>query len=164
MSAGIIPYDFENQVPAAVVAALKGLGLTAYVVADEPQFQRQRPRTEVVFKNPSAAVPIRFALVPPNNTRAVQAYKGDLQLTSITPADEPGKSLTAAYRAQLRQVMEIDFFRAAANVASNPYTFDFVLPTGSEERINTADGYQITRLTYSVEFSIKLSAFTFTAQ
>ncbi len=91
--------------------------------------------------------------------RAIAAYSGELEINSITDASPPGKSTMAAYRALVRSIMELDTLRFAVNLPSSPYMIDFISGTGGTDIMKTDDGYEICRLTYSVQFSIKQDAF-----
>lgn len=154
-------YDFEGNMATTFTPILIAAGLTALTQLDPAAFQKDRPRCEVIFRTGSAVSPPRIGIVtpPPAVNRAIMAYTGELEINSITPATVEGKSLHSAYRAAIRQAMELDKIRTSVNTASNPYQIDFVTPSGSTQSIKTDDGYEMSRLTYAIQFSIKLDAF-----
>ena len=150
-------YDFSGNMQGVFALALTALHIPAYTPQTAVTFQKQRPRSEVVFHPGGSVNPPRIALV--NGLRRIAAYTGELTITSITNASSAGKMLHALYTSTVREAMELDRIRGAANIASNPYTIDFVLPTGSSETYASDNGYELSRLTYTVEFSIKTDAF-----
>ena len=151
-----VVYDFESNVAAMVAAALASSGLHTATLNTAPEFQKIRPRSEIIFRPGGAASPTQLVLV--NGRRCVGAYIGDLEITSLTDASTTGKATHATYRSTLRQLMELDAIRAAANTTAFPYRIDFATPTGSSETFKTEDGYELSRLTYHLEFSIKTDA------
>ena len=150
-------YDFSGNMQGVFARALTALNIPAFTPQTDATFQKQRPRSEVIFEPSGSVNPPRIALV--SGLRRIAAYTGTLRIDSITNASTSGKTLHAVYISIVRQAMELDRIRNAANVASNPYTIDFVLPTGTSDTYETQNGCEISRLTYTVEFSIKSDAF-----
>ena len=150
-------YDFESNLAAAFAAGLTALGIPAFTPSTAPAVQKPRPRSETIFRPGGSISPPRLSLV--GGLRWIAAYTGELTVTSITDASAAGKLAHSAYRAAVRQAMELDSIRAASNISSSPYTIDFIMPTGSSETYATEQGYELSKLTYNVEFSIKSDAF-----
>jgi hypothetical protein len=150
-------YDFETNVPDAIVPAFTAAGLQAITLSIAPDFQKPRPRSELFFRPGPAVNPPRIMLV--DGKRVIAAYEGDLEITSITDTIAANKLTHSAYRAAIRQLMELDAVRTACNLATSPYKLDFVMPAGSTETVKTDEGYELSRLTYRVQFSIKQDAF-----
>lgn len=152
-------YDFESNIPDMIAAAFTAAGLQATTLTTPPDFQKPRPRSELTFRLGPAVTPARIMIIS-GWGRVIAAYTGDLDITSITDPSESGKQTHAGYRAAVRELMELDRLRTAVNLTSFPYKLDFATPAGGTITVKTEDGYEISRLTYRLEFSIKQDAFT----
>ena len=151
-------YDFESGVANSAAVAFTSAGLNVATITLAPNIQKPRPRSEITFRPGGAIKPCRILLI--SGKRRIAAYTGELEIVSITDASGTGKQTHALYRGQIRQLMELDEFRAVVNINTSPYNIDFIYATGSGETLATKDGYEISRLTYAVDFSIKADAFT----
>jgi hypothetical protein len=150
-------YDFETNIPFYVRPAFTSAGMVALILSDAPNFQKDRPRCELFYRHAGSITPPRIMLV--NGLRVIAAHTGELDITAITDPSQPGKQTMAAYRAAIRQRMELDTLRAAVNLISSPYQIDFCSPAGSTETVKTDQGYELSRLTYHLQWSIKQDAF-----
>lgn len=151
-------YDFEGNVPDMIAVAFTAAGQNALTVNTPPDVQKLRPRSELVFRPGPAASPPRIMIVP-GWGRVVAAHTGELEIASITDPSDTGKATHSQYRALIRRLMDLDNVRNAVNLPSSPYQLDFITPTGSTQIMKTEDGYEVSRLTYHIQFSIKQSAF-----
>lgn len=155
-------YDFEGNIPDMIAVAFIAAQMAVVTLNLPPNDQKPRPRSELSFKPSGASSPTRIMALPskpPATARVVAAYSGELTIDSITAADKDSNQVHRAYRARIRQLMELDTLRNAVNISSFPYTIDFVTPTGSSLIDKTSDGYQTSSLTYHLQFSIKQDAF-----
>lgn len=150
-------YDFEGNIPDMIAAAFAAAQMNVGTVNIKPDFQKPRPRSELVFRPGGSVSPPRLMVV--QGKRVIAAYTGELEIASITDASTEGKQTHSAYRATVRQLMELDAVRFAVNLAFSPYQLDFATPTGGTETMKTDDGYELSRLTYHLQFSIKQDAF-----
>jgi hypothetical protein len=150
-------YDFESNLADTIGAAFSAYEMNWASLTTPPQSHKPRPRAEIIFRPGAALTPARITTV--NGLRRIAAYNGDLEITCVTDISATGKLEHSAYRAEVRQILELDTVRVACNGTNTPYTIDWVQPTGTSETFKTDKGYEFSQLSYSVAFSIKASAF-----
>lgn len=151
-------YDFEGNIPDMIAVGFTAAQMNVATVNIPPNFDKPRPRSELMFKAGPASSPPSLSIVT-GNKRVISAYTGELEIENITAPDANNKSIHAAYRARVRQIMELDSLRSAVNTTNSPYRIEFIAATGSTQTESTGDGYEVSRLTYHVQFSIKVDAF-----
>ena len=151
-------YDFETVIATAVAAFLVAAGITASTQADDPVFQQKRPRTSILFKTGSATIPLQQA---GPNQKNIGAYKGQLELTNLTGTEAAAGKLThAAYKSTVRRIMETGPFLAAINNATLlPYhKIQLIYPAGSTQTFKPEEGFEMSALSYAVDFSLNANA------
>lgn len=158
MSASAI-YDFETLIPAAVKPVFVDAGLKVWIISDDPEFQKIRPRVEIVYRHMGEEKPRRWANLPDGSRRGA-AFIGELKLHAITDADIPGKISHATYRVTVRNFLAAGPFQDLIN-GSDLLPFHKIqwLEMGNEETgVRTNDGYQQTTFPFSVKLSIQRNA------
>src|SRR5438094_36735 len=98
-------YDFETVIPDAIKQVLVAAGLTAATLSDPPDFQKVRPRVEIIYRHIGETTPKRPAIMADGKTKRTSCFRGELKLHAITDADAPGKLVHSRYRAQMRNVL-----------------------------------------------------------
>src|SRR5947207_3167096 len=94
-------YNFEVILPSAIKTVLTGAGLNAVTIADDPVFQKVRPRVEIIYRHLGETNPKRLATLADGSKRT-SCFRGELRLHAITDADAPGKVAHSLYRATVR--------------------------------------------------------------
>lgn len=158
MSASAI-YDFENNVAAAFAAALSAQGFTVVTASTSADFQQKRPRVELIFK-PAGAVSPAIITFNGTNGRVITAYRGELVIKVVTGFSTAQKQEHATYRAGVRAAMELDKIRNAINQTPSVYSINFVMPSGCGQTLKYQDGYEVTDLSYAIDFSIQADAWS----
>jgi len=151
-------YNFEVIIPRAVATVLEGLDLSAFTIEDNPEFQKLRPRVEIVYRHIGEASPQRLAILP-DQTRRVSCFRGELKLHAISDADAPGKLVHSTYRAMVRN--GIAALRESVNGTQLLlHKIQFVVTGNEETGVRTADGFQQTTFPFTIDVSIQQDAWT----
>jgi hypothetical protein len=149
-------YDFEVIIPTAVATILEALDLDAYTIADTIDFQKKRPRVEVVYHHHGDTNPKRMAKLPDGTYRS-SAFRGELRLFAISAADETGKLEHSRYRSMVRNA--IAALEPSVNETQLPLHKIQFVQTGQEETgVRQADGYQQTTFSITVDISMQQDA------
>src|SRR6266487_610341 len=143
-------FDFESVLPAAVRDALQAsaqqasLEIKAYVISDPAEFQKIRPRVEVVYKHLGEASPKRyFTFGDGSGRKRTCAFRGELRIVAISDVDEPGKLAHSAYRALVRFAISNLEEQLNGEILTE-HKIQFVVSGNEETGVRTADGYQQT--------------------
>ena len=151
-------YDFEVVIPRAVKAVLSGLDLVCFTIEDVIDFQKIRPRVEIVYRHIGEASPQRLAILP-DQTRRVSCFRGELKLHAITDADVAGKLAHSTYRAMVRN--GIAALKGEINGTQlTLHKVQFVVSGNEETGVRSADGYQQTTFPFTIDVSIQQDAWT----
>jgi tetraacyldisaccharide-1-P 4'-kinase len=154
MSTLAIIYDFETPIQAAFKALLTEAGLSAFTPDDTIDFQKDRPRVEILFTD-SGANNSRHQICPDGKYRH-DLYKGTVTLAVITnPRTENGEQTTThqEYKAKVRQVMA-----EAYTAELDDFEIRYVTPAGSTPKISPEDGVEVSNLVYNIDFNIKATS------
>lgn len=149
-------YDFETILETAIVTVLTAANITNVSSDSDPQFQTERPRTNVMIQVGGTASPWR--MLQPNDKAIgyIGAYTAQLELTMITGTNEAGKSAHKAYRSRIRHVMEPILFLPAINgIEVLAHKIQKLTPSGTSPVYKDDDGYQTSKLAYSIDFSLQ---------
>lgn len=151
-------YDFEGVFENAFVAALTAQGFTnVYTVIDALEFQQIRPRLEVKFDAGSGRNPL-WLLPDSTGTLRNAFYVGNtLYIDVITATSAPAKQAHAAYRASVRSALSIEIQTVINNVNGllTNHKLQMIKQGSPSYAISPEDGYQKTRFSFDVEFSIQ---------
>jgi len=149
-------YDFEVIVAEAVKGVLSRNDLNVYTIYDAIEFQRTRPRVDVIYRHLGEATPQRVAKLP-DGTRRTSCFRGELRIHAITDADEEGKATHSRYRATVRNA--IAALQAELNgSALELHKIQFVQVGNEETGVRSADGYQQTTFPFQIDISIQQNA------
>jgi hypothetical protein len=151
-------YDFEVIVPVAVQTVLTAAGLTAMTIADTQDFQKTRPRVEVVYKHTGEAQPQRKAMLDDGSKRT-SCFRGELKLHAITDADAAGKLAHSEYRAQVRAAVAVLQDQLNGSALAN-HNIQFITSGNEETGVRSADGYQQTTFSFQVDLSVQQDAWS----
>ena len=151
-------YDFESIVPRAVKTVLSGLDLMCFTIEDAIDFQKIRPRVEIVYRHMGETSPQRLAILP-DQTQRVSCFRGELKLHAITDADAAGKLAHSTYRAMVRNGIA-----ALKNKINGTqltlHKIQFVQSGNEETGVRSADGFQQTTFPFTLDVSIQQDAWT----
>jgi len=141
-----------------VKTVLVGLDLAAFTIEDDPEFQKVRPRVEIVYKHIGEASPQRLAILP-DQTKRVSCFRGELKLHAISDSDAPGKLAHSTYRAMVRNGI------AALQESVNGtqlllHKIQFVVTGNEETGVRTADNFQQTTFPFTIDVSIQQDAWS----
>ncbi len=135
-------YDLEIIVPRAVKIVLSGLTLSCFTIEDAIDFQKVRPRVEIVYLHRGEASPQRLAILPDGSKRT-SCFRGELKIHAITDADVAGKLAHSTYRAMVRN--GIAALKESVNGTQlTLHKVQFVQSGNEETGVRSADGYQQT--------------------
>ncbi len=149
-------YDFEIVIPRAVKAVLEDQDLRTFTIEDAIEFQKVRPRVEVVYRHMGEASPKRLAILPDGSKRT-SCFRGELRIHAITDADEAGKLEHSRYRAFVRAA--IAGLQDAVNGDElELHKIQFVTTGNEETGIRSADGYAQTSFPFLLDISIQADA------
>ncbi len=149
-------YDFELVIPRAVRTVLEGLDLKCYTLEDAIDFQRIRPRVEIVYRHMGEASPQRLAILPDGSKRT-SCFRGELKIHAITDADEQGKLAHSTYRATVRNGLAA--LREQVNGTQlTLHKIQFIQIGNEETGVRSADGYQQTTWPFQLDISIQQDA------
>lgn len=159
-------FDFETILPAACKQALldagdltvlgQSLPMNVWIISDPPEFQKLRPRVEIVYRSSGESNPRRIVFLP-DGTKRGSAFNGELKIHAITDADVPGKAFHAAYRAAVRE--RLARLQDSVNgVTLLLHKIQWLEPGNEQTGIRTADGYQQTTFPFQVMLSIQADA------
>jgi len=144
-------YDFETPIQVAFIALMESNGLTA-IGPDSPMtLQDERPRVEVMFTESGARDTRRQNC--PDGVFRHDLYTGTLTIAVVTnprTQDEAQNTTHATYRAAVRQAMS-----GAYSAALDDFVIKSVIPTGATPKISADEGFEVSNLTFSIEFCIK---------
>lgn len=144
-------YDFETPIEGAIKTLLTDAGLTVKTPDDAIDFQKDRPRVEVMFAE-TGANDSRRQICPDGKYRH-DLYRGTLTLAVVTaPRTDDGEQTTThqEYKAKVRQVMS-DAYAATLD----DLEIRNVIPAGSTPRISPEDGVEVSNLLFNIEFNVK---------
>lgn len=154
-------YDFENVLADATETVFTSGGFTAanaLTASSDPEFQKARPRCEILFKLTGGVVPIRYA-VQPDTTMRQAAFKGVLTIHAISDADKPGKLIHSVFRAKVRNFCAILGTRLN-NSALTKHKVQQIVDGDTAHGTRVSDGYDQSSLSFNVDFSIQTDALT----
>ncbi len=149
-------YDFESLIPRAVKTVLEGLDLKCYTIEDAIDFQKIRPRVEIIYRHMGEATPKRLAILP-DQTRRTSCFRGELKIHAITDADTAGKLAHSTYRAMVRNglaALEGEINGTALTL----HKVQFIQIGNEETGIRSADGFQQTTFPFHLDVSIQQDA------
>lgn len=155
-------YNFEEIVPAAVAVVLSGFGLVAIWQGSPTEFQKARPRVEVVWQTGSVTQPIRLLQIPAGSqiTRA-QAWKGVLTIAAITDAADTSKGTHGAYVSRVRNVLAYlpsQINGQAAGLTRHKLQFEY--ESGTTRQYRNEQGYWQSNITFACDLSIQANAWS----
>jgi hypothetical protein len=154
-------YDFESILPTAIKPILVNAGLSVWIITDNPQYQKARPRVEIVYRHIGEEVPRRWSATLSDGTRRGVAFLGELRLHAITDADAPGKLTHAIYRTQVRSLLAAGLIENSVNEVELPFhKIQWIQPGNEDTGIRQQDGYQQTTFPFQVKLSIQANAFS----
>jgi len=101
--------DFENIFEESIAALLRSAGLTVFTSGMVPDFQKDRPRVEVLYKHGPAHSPLQTAnpMALPDDLKGdkiVVAWDSSLHTNIVTSANATGKQQQSDIRGILRLV------------------------------------------------------------
>jgi hypothetical protein len=151
-------YDFEVIVPTAVKTLAVAAGLNAWTISDTPDFQKIRPRVEIVYQHTGEQSPRRVVkLDDVDGFKRAEAFQGELKLHAITDADPPGNTAHSAYRATVRAFCAT--LGDLLNESALPYHKIQWCESGQEQTgVRTQDGYQQTTFPFKILISVQRDA------
>lgn len=152
MSAETDIYSFETIFAQALQAVLNGRDVRSYTILDAPNFQNDRPRTEIIFVPGSG----RGRWNPARADLRETAWKGAYNLFLITDANVQAHS---AYVALVRSIMHgIDTAINGAEPMTRHRLQAFFRDGGTSPSYKPEDGVYETRMIYEVDFSVQADA------
>lgn len=153
-------YDIETALEAAFKTLFEEELFTTYVTNDAAEFQKSRPRVEIMFALGSET--------GHNSTHSTyyrpDAFNGSLVVAVVTPADDTnGTAQHAQYRARVRNLMAKCRTRfksdADGDDALLPYhTVQDVVESGTAPAYAPEDGVYISRGNYELKLNIRPDA------
>lgn len=152
-------YDPESAIEAAVKSVLEDQGLVAVTVADSPEFQKARPRCEILFQNGAES---GHAFILPDASIRADVWAGTLQLACVTSATSaPGVSASTQhrqYRAQVRSVCA-GYFRTLKSPEVLPFHIIMdVEESGTSNEYKPQDGLWASNISFAVKYGIRPDA------
>jgi hypothetical protein len=97
-------YNFELIVPRAIKDLFTARTVTAFTMEDATDFQKTRPRIDIVWTTKGEVSPRIWAILPDETKRAA-AFKGDLKIFVVSSSDPDGRLTHAEMRAAVRDVI-----------------------------------------------------------
>ncbi len=149
-------YDFETIIPSAVVEVFTEAGLPGFTILDAQQFQKTRPRCEIVYKHGGESTPKRLKKMDDGSTR-VSCFNGELKIHAITDADVAGKASHSTFRAEVRNICAS--LQARLNsIKLIKHSIAFVVGGTEDHGVRSADGFEQTTFSYNLDISVKPDA------
>lgn len=146
-------YDFETAMEDAFAAALTAAGLVVTTPRTAAQFAKERPRVELEFL--TGAENQSYHNV--NGLLRSATWQGQLIVEIITGSASTGNESHRTYRAKVRRKMA-DLRNDAINEALLYHKIQNLIDQGTTPAYRTDDGYEKSRLQYSVPFGIDHAA------
>ena len=150
-------YNFEIVIPEAVKSVLVVAGLTAVTLADDPVFQRTRPRVEITYRHTGETTPKRIAIMSDGKTRRTSCFRGELKLHAITDADTFGKLQHSIYRATVRNVLAT-LEQSLNETILTEHAINFVVTGNEVTGVRNADGFEQTTFPFTIDVSVQKDA------
>ena len=159
-------YDFEAQIEDAVAAVLSASDMQVVTPRTAGKFQKARPRIEVLFQTGHAKQSYHVI----NGANRNASWAGSLTLTIVTQPGDPDTSgnpdsseVHRQYRARLRNLMATSVVTLNGSDASNnrylPYhQIQNVVENGTTPKYATDKGYEMSTITFAVDFGIHKDA------
>lgn len=151
-------YDFEGVFENAFVLALEGQGFpNVYSVIDALEFQQIRPRIEVKFDVGTERNPL-WLLPDSTGTNRSSFWVGNtLYIDIITATSAPAKEAHGVFRASVRAALSLAIQNVVNNVDGllTNHKLQMIYQSSQSYAISPQDGYQKTRFSFNVEFSIQ---------
>jgi hypothetical protein len=97
-------YNFELIVPRAIKDLFTARAVTAFTMEDVTDFQKTRPRIDIVWTTKGEVSPRIWAILSDSTKRAA-AFKGELRIFVISSDDPEGRLTHAEMRADVRDVI-----------------------------------------------------------
>jgi hypothetical protein len=97
-------YNFELIVPRAIKDLFTSRGVTAFTMEDEADFQKARPRVDIVWATKGEVSP-RFWAILPDGTKRAAAFRGELKIFVVASPDPAGRLTHADIRANVRDIV-----------------------------------------------------------
>ncbi len=159
-------YDFESVLERGLQALLTALNIKSFTTQDFGRnnadgtpvidFQKDRPRVEILFTTSAGQGQFRPLLVDGIEVPVETSFKGQYRLDIITA---PAMSIHAAYRTMIRAVMHTQLLGVNG---TDPMTFHriqrFYQDAGTSPTIKADEGYMRTILSFEIDFSIQNEA------
>lgn len=145
-------YDFETPLESAIAAWFTTNGMSAATTATAPEFQKTRPRVEIEAKHVRGTKKA-FGLINGQAGPALNAtHRMAILIDVITGTAKENKLAHTAYRALVRLVMNL----APATTCLPNHTIQGPIDdNGSVETFKTSEGWEISRLSFEFDFSVK---------
>jgi uncharacterized protein YlxP (DUF503 family) len=155
-------YSFESVISSACKNVLQSAGLTAYTSFDAPNLRKSRPRVDVEVRVGAQLNPPIVQLVD-NGTifeRRNAAWTGQIIFHIITDTTQPGKQSHSDYRAEVRNILAVLQDRVNELFLVQHMIHHPMVETGTAHQANTDKGYEITTVTFDMNFSIQKDAWS----
>jgi hypothetical protein len=151
-------YDFEGQVEAAFKAFLEAAGLTA-IDADTVEFQKARPRVNVVFQCGPA---LDHMVQTYDGVFRHDIFSGTLALEIITAARTASEVSThKEYRAKVRNAMA----KARQNMTMTNLALVYINTDGSTTpSVDPENGVEESQMNFAIRFGILSTAWPANAE
>ncbi len=157
MSAITDLYDFETILPNAVKTVLQDqFDLVAFTLADKIDFQKDRPRVEIIYQHQGETNPKRIAMLPDGSKRT-SCFRGELKLIAISEAEETGKLAHSQYRAQVRNACS-QLEQLVNETQLDKHRINFTVTGHEVTGVRQQDGYQQTTFPFIIDISIQQDA------
>lgn len=144
-------YDYESAIESAVKALFTADEVTCYTPADDPEFQRSIPRVELqVIAGPATGHIQLLTLDGEHESHVYDSWTGALLIACITKAQHAEH---VSYRAHIRAKLA----RVRQGTMDHHNLIDLT-PAGTTPMLKPQEGIYESRLTYSIAFCVKKSA------
>jgi hypothetical protein len=151
MSAATDIYAFETLFPDALKTVLTAAEIKAFTLSDTVNFQKDRPRVEIVF-HPGAG---REQFIQVNGDPRETSWAGEFELLLVTEAEV---NTHLAYLTQIRSTLHGVFGQINDYVLTRHIIQPFIRDGGTVSQWTPQDGCFISRLTVGVDYSVQADA------
>ncbi len=164
MPAEVDIFDFEGVIADAVAKVFVDGGFTAanaLTAQSDPEFQKRRPRAEIVFSLNGSKSPIQYAVIKRTGKTDLlrnAAWIGTLDILALSEADIPGKRIHSQYRAKVRNFTQQLMDKINDGVALPYHKIQQVVEGNTRVSIKLDGGTQTSLLSFVVNFSVHSGA------
>lgn len=153
MSAESNIYDFSGQIEPAIKAVFTDAEVKAFTAQEAPQFQKERPRVEVVFVKGQGRG--QWFRVPGETAPRETAWQGALNLAAIS---SPDIATHNAFCVKIRNIMATIGQQINGNTLPFHKIQNFFVSGGETPSYTVEDGVYRTDISYNVEVSVQNNA------